>query len=209
MNSVTDAPSNGAPLNRASLNRASLNLEQVWAEYQQALKSFLHSKVNNTADVDDLLQEILIKTYQNLDKVQDASSVKSWLFQLANHTIIDFYRKRARHQRDTEIDAEDLWFAELDQDSEFKEDLSHCIEPFIEALPEKNAALLLAVDIEGRSQKEIAQSNNISYSTIKSRVQKSRDELKKLFEECCNLSLDKNGGVIDCDLKPENSCNKC
>ena len=80
MNSATKAP----------LNRVSLNLEQVWAEYQQALKSFLHSKVNNTADVDDLLQEILIKTYQNLDKVQDVSSVKSWLFQLANHTIIDF-----------------------------------------------------------------------------------------------------------------------
>lgn len=58
MNSATKAP----------LNRVSLNLEQVWAEYQQALKSFLHSKVNNTADVDDLLQESLIKTYQNLDK---------------------------------------------------------------------------------------------------------------------------------------------
>ncbi len=69
MNSVTDAPLNGAPLNKASLN-----LEQVWAEYQQALKSFCILKVINTADVDDLLQEILIKTYQNLDKVQDASS---------------------------------------------------------------------------------------------------------------------------------------
>ena len=116
MNSATNAPLNGAPLNRASLN-----LEQVWAEYQQALKSFLHSKVNNTADVDDLLQEILIKTYQNLDKIQDTSSVKSWLFQLANHTIIDFYRKHARQQRDSQIDAEDLWFTDLDHNSEFKQ----------------------------------------------------------------------------------------
>ncbi|MGV2841796.1 RNA polymerase sigma factor SigZ, partial [Vibrio cyclitrophicus] len=39
MNSATKAP----------LNRASLDLEQVWAEYQQALKSFLYSKVNNSA----------------------------------------------------------------------------------------------------------------------------------------------------------------
>ncbi|MGF1854618.1 RNA polymerase sigma factor SigZ [Vibrio satsumensis] len=204
MNSATDAPLNGAPLNRASLD-----LEQVWAEYQQALKSFLHSKVNNAADVEDLLQEILIKTYQNLHKVQDASSVKSWLFQLASHTIIDFYRKHARQQRDSQIDAEDLWFADLDHDSEFKQKLSLCIEPFIQALPEQSSSLLLAVDIKGQSQKEIAEAQNISYSTVKSRVQKSRGDLKNLFEQCCNLSLDKQGNVIDCELKSDADCGKC
>ena len=180
-----------------SANSTSLNLEQVWAEYQQTLKAFLHSKVSNSADVDDLLQEILIKTFQNLHKVQDASSVKSWLFQLANNTIIDFYRKHARQQRDSKIDADDLWFADLDHNEEFKQNLSLCIEPFIQALPEQSAALLLAVDIKGQSQKEIAEAQNISYSTVKSRVQKSRGDLKNLFEQCCNLSLDKQGNVID------------
>ncbi len=204
MNSATDAPLNGAPLNKAPLK-----LEQVWAEYQQALKSFLHSKVNNSADVDDLLQDILIKTYQNLDKVQDASSVKAWLFQLANNTIIDFYRKHARQQRDSQIDAEDLWFTDLDRDSEFKQKLSLCIEPFIQALPEQSSSLLLAVDIKGQSQKEIAEAQNVSYSTVKSRVQKGRTALKNLFEECCNLSLDQQGNVIDCELKPNASCGKC
>lgn len=188
---------------------SSLSLEQVWSQYQQALKAFLHSKVNQPDDVDDLLQEILLKTYQSLDTVQDASSIKAWLFQLANRTIIDFYRKRARDLRDSNIDAEELWFAELDQSTEFKQQLAQCIEPFIQALPEKNASLLLAVDIEGQSQKELALSRNKSYSTIKSQVQRSREELKKLFEECCHLSLDKHGSVIDCDLKPDSSCGKC
>ncbi|WP_186171784.1 RNA polymerase sigma factor SigZ [Vibrio chagasii] len=192
-----------------SANSTSLDLEQVWAEYQQTLKAFLHSKVSNSADVDDLLQEILIKTFQNLHKVQDASSVKSWLFQLANNTIIDFYRKHARQQRDSKIDADDLWFADLDHNEEFKQNLSLCIEPFIQALPEQSAALLLAVDIKGQSQKEIAEAQNISYSTVKSRVQKSRGDLKNLFEQCCNLSLDKQGNVIDCDLKPESGCSNC
>ena len=190
-------------------NTVSLSLEQVWAEYQQALKAFLYSKVSQPDDVDDLLQEILLKTYQNLETVKDSDSIKAWLFQLANRTIIDFYRKRARDQRYRSIDAEELWFAELDQNTEFKQQLAQCIEPFIQALPEKNASLLLAVDIEGQSQKELALSQNKSYSTIKSQVQRSREELKKLFEECCYLSLDKNGSVIDCDLKPDRSCDSC
>ncbi|MFM2643841.1 RNA polymerase sigma factor SigZ [Vibrio chagasii] len=192
-----------------SANSTPLNLEQVWAEYQQTLKAFLHSKVSNTADVEDLLQEILIKTFQNLHKVQDASSVKSWLFQLANNTIIDFYRKHARQQRDSKIDADDLWFADLDHNEEFKQKLSLCIEPFIQALPEQSASLLLAVDIKGQSQKALAEEQNVSYSTIKSRVQKSRGDLKNLFEQCCNLSLDKQGNVIDCELKPESGCGNC
>ncbi|CAH7440815.1 RNA polymerase sigma factor SigZ [Vibrio chagasii] len=192
-----------------SANSTSLDLEQVWAEYQQTLKAFLHSKVSNSADVDDLLQEILIKTFQNLHKVQDASSVKSWLFQLANNTIIDFYRKHARQQRDSKIDADDLWFADLDHNEEFKQKLSLCIEPFIQALPEQSASLLLAVDIKGQSQKALAEEQNVSYSTIKSRVQKNRGDLKNLFEQCCNLSLDKQGNVIDCELKPESGCGNC
>ncbi|MFM2606471.1 RNA polymerase sigma factor SigZ [Vibrio chagasii] len=192
-----------------SANSTSSDLEQVWAEYQQTLKAFLHSKISNSADVDDLLQEILIKTFQNLHKVQDASSVKSWLFQLANNTIIDFYRKHARQQRDSKIDADDLWFADLDHNEEFKQKLSLCIEPFIQALPEQSASLLLAVDIKGQSQKALAEEQNVSYSTIKSRVQKSRGDLKNLFEQCCNLSLDKQGNVIDCELKPESGCGNC
>ena len=192
-----------------SANSTPLNLEQVWAEYQQTLKAFLHSKVSTTADVEDLLQEILIKTFQNLHKVQDASSVKSWLFQLANNTIIDFYRKHARQQRDSKIDADELWFADLDHSEEFKQKLSLCIEPFIQALPEQSASLLLAVDIKGQSQKALAEEQNVSYSTIKSRVQKSRGDLKNLFEQCCNLSLDKQGNVIDCELKPESGCGNC
>ena len=87
--------------------------------------------------------------------------------------------------------------------------LSLCIEPFIQALPEQTASLLLAFDIKGQSQKALAGEQNVSYSTIKSRVQKSRGDLKNLFEQCCNLSLDKQGNVIDCELKPESGCGNC
>jgi len=52
-----------------------LSLEQVWGLYQQGLKKFLHSKVSNPDDVDDLQQEILIKTHQNLHTLKQRSRV--------------------------------------------------------------------------------------------------------------------------------------
>lgn len=183
-----------------------LSLESVWSEYQHALSSFLYSKVNNPDDVDDLQQEILIKTYQSLGTIQDVSSVKSWLFQLAHHTIIDFYRKRARQQREGELQAEDLWFEQ--QEPSLEQEMAACIKPFVDALPAEQSQLLDAVDLQGESQKRLAQKTGVSYSTLKSRVHKGRIELKKLFEQCCTLQLDKHGNLVDCEAKTV-GCARC
>ncbi len=185
---------------------SSLQLDTVWAQYQQALKAFLRSKVSNVDDVDDLLQEILIKTHQSLSQVQESESVKAWLFQLANRTIIDFYRKRARQQRDNDLVADDLWFEQSQETIE--QEMSHCIKPFIYALPDEQSQLLEAVELQGESQKQLAEKVGISYSTLKSRVQQSRLQLKKLFEECCTLQLDKKGAVIDCQRNSK-GCDNC
>lgn len=187
----------------------SLSLESLWAEYQQAIRAFLHSKVSNQDDVEDLQQEILLKTYQNLSSVKDVTSVKSWLFQLAHRTVIDFYRKRAREQREANeqgSEVQEQWFEQSEVDLE--QEMAKCIKPFVAALPSQQAELIEAVDLNGESQKMMAEKVGVSYSTLKSRVQKGRLELKKLFEQCCTLQLDKHGNVIDCEAKSK-TCSNC
>jgi len=173
-----------------------MKIEDIWLEYRSALKRFLHAKVSNEADVEDLLQEILIKTYNNLDAVKRQKSVKSWLFQIANNTIIDYYRKRGRVQS---INVEELLPVESSQES--KIDLSNCISPFINSLPDEHANLLTAIDLNNQSQKQYAEQIGISYSTLKSRVQKSRALLKQVFDDCCHFKIDKIGNVYDYDVK--------
>ncbi|MCK8044191.1 RNA polymerase sigma factor SigZ [Shewanella sp. 1CM18E] len=180
-----------------------MNIETVWQEYRNKIKAFLHAKVSNPDDVDDLLQEILIKTFDNLHSVQSEAKIKSWLYQVANNAIIDFYRKRGRASL---IEGEELWYEQSEQSTE--QALSRCIEPFINALPEDSSALLTAIDLHGQSQKDYAAEHGISYSTLKSRVQKSRERLRGLYEECCHLSLDKQGNVVEFDPKNGN-CKGC
>ncbi|KGJ95860.1 RNA polymerase sigma factor SigZ [Colwellia psychrerythraea] len=177
-----------------------MNIEDIWLEYREALKRFLHAKISNEADVEDLLQDILIKTFNNLNAVKTQKSVKSWLFQIANNTIIDYYRKKGRAQV---IKIEGLLPFEGSQ--ERKVDLSNCISPFINALPDKHASLLTAIDINNQSQKQYAEQLGISYSTLKSRVQKSRGLLKQVFDECCHFKIDKLGNVYDWDAKTKNN----
>lgn len=173
-----------------------MDLLAIWNEYQTSLKSFLHSKVSNPADVDDLLQEILVKTQNNINNINSQASIKPWLFQTANNTIIDFYRRQAKQKG---LSQQELWYG--DDEKSVRNSLLKCIVPFIEALPEEDKELLMRVDINGESQKAIAESQGISYSTLKSRVQKSRAKLKAVFEGCCHFTQNRHGELIDYERK--------
>jgi RNA polymerase sigma-70 factor, ECF subfamily len=185
-----------------------MNLEKIWAEYRTSLKAFLHSKVSNAADVDDLLQELLIKTHQNLNQIRDKESIKSWLFQIANHGIIDFYRRNGKYSVLTQIELSENELGFDETSAEIKGELSHCIAPFIQALDQQSSELLTAIDLNNESQKTYAQNQGISYSTLKSRVQKARSELRALFDGCCKMTLDAQGNLMDYD-RQNNNCDKC
>ena len=114
-----------------------MTIEEVWNEYRTRIKSFLHARVSNPADVDDLLQEISIKTLAGFGNIEDQTKVQSWLFQIANRTIIDFYRKNGNAR---DIHSDDLWYAQ--DDPAVLSELERCIEPFLNALPPETGRLL-------------------------------------------------------------------
>lgn len=184
-----------------------MNIDSVWQQYSSKLKGLLHSKISNPADVDDLLQEILIKTHQQIGSLKSQDKIKPWLYKLANNVVIDFYRsqgQRAASQGD--LEQEGVWAENALPLAQ--EQMSECVIPFINALPKRDAELLKIVDIQGRSQKEYAAELGLNYSALKSRVQRARQKLRALFESCCHLELDRQGNVIDFHEK-SGQCRKC
>lgn len=181
-----------------------MTLDQIWHEYRAGLNAFLHSKLSNPDDVDDLLQEILLKSYLNLASLKDAASIKAWLFQIANRSVIDFYRKNGRAKEARHLVSE----AHESVESTVETELSHCISPFINALPEAQSRLLKVIELESMSQKDYAKKVGIPYSTLKSQVKKARSELKVLFDQCCHYQHDKLGNLIDYENKSD-GCSRC
>lgn len=186
------------------MEETTVNMDHIWREYRSDLRAFLQSRVSNPADVDDLLQDLLLKSHQNLHTVKAAASLKSWLFQIARNTIIDYYRhqKKARS-----IGPDDLWYDDTDPD--IRHALEKCVAPFIAALPELQRTLLTAIDLERQPQKEYAARHGLAYSTLKSRVKKAREAMRKLFEDCCHLSLDAQGNIIEYQVKPGSCDTDC
>ena len=83
-----------------------------------------------------------------------------------------------------------------------------CVASFLDALPEETSALLRAIELEGVSQKDYAAREGVSYSTLKSRVQSGRKQLRGLFEQCCDIALATDGSVLDYTRKSD-GCGGC
>ena len=175
-----------------------MEFSQLWQEYRDRLRQFLLSRIKNPADVDDLLQEILIKTYRNLDTVKDPDKFLSWLFQIARNVLTDYYRKSGvEASRQDTLQREILTEQEPEQYEQVRRELTNCILPFLNQLPPKYREAIEAVDLQGESQKELAVKLGLSYSAVKSRVQRGRSMLKAKFKECCCYELDVRGNIID------------
>lgn len=181
--------------------------------YEAQLRAFVQKRVQDKATTDDILQQLYLKLYQNCEQLQEVHHLKGWLFQVTRHTVYDFFRENSRHQP---LDPE----VPLQQPEELTErnrqEVEALVESLINLLPPEYAEALRLSELEGVSQKEIAERLKISYSGAKSRVQRGREKLKQLFLECCHLELSRNGQVLGAEVKtscaplqePKSCCDK-
>jgi RNA polymerase sigma-70 factor (ECF subfamily) len=54
-------------------------------------------------------------------------------------------------------------------------------------------------ELEGLTQKDAAELLGISVSGMKSRVQRGREKIRDMFDDCCRISVDCRGRVVECE----------
>jgi RNA polymerase sigma-70 factor (ECF subfamily) len=159
-------------------------------EFIARLRAFARRRVPTEHDAEDVVQDVLAKLVRWDDAV-DARAAQAWLFTATRRAIID----RARARRDAAplpADAPDI-AAEPSAVAE----LARCMEPMLAVLPTGDRALLQRVDMSGESQADLARELKLSPSGLKSRVQRARQRLRKVVDECCAVELDRRGVPVD------------
>lgn len=80
----------------------------------------------------------------------------------------------------------------------FPSELTECVAFFVARLPSPYREAITLTELQGMSQREAAEMLGVSLSGVKSRVQRGRQRIRRMFEECCEMSLDARGRVTDC-----------
>lgn len=170
----------------------------IWTDFHKELKAFILNKIRNSADTDDILQEVFIKIIRNIDKVNQAENLRHYLYGIVRNTINDYFRNKKQMVDNTEIEEK---ITEEETQSLNTTIAECCIKPFINKLPNNYREALLITEFQDISQKDLAERLNISYSGAKSRVQRGKEKLKELILNCCSYQSDKYGNLIDSEDK--------
>ncbi|CAG1003859.1 ECF RNA polymerase sigma factor SigE [Gammaproteobacteria bacterium] len=168
-------------------------LEQGWEQYSRRLRVFIRGRVWDDAEADDILQEVFIRVHRHLCCQPNWDKPDSWFYQIARNLIIDHYRRRRELVELSDSLPADPDFPEANSEAE----LALSLKEMIDELPEPYRQALLLTEYQGLSQKQLAESQGLSLSGAKSRVQRAREKLRDRLLQCCHFEFDRRGGIVD------------
>jgi RNA polymerase sigma-70 factor (ECF subfamily) len=171
--------------------------ESLIQHFEQPIFNIVSRLLDDPADAADVVQEVFLKVFRNVVSFRGESSIKTWIYRIAVNEARNQRRWFSRHRRQ-EVNLEagepgDAYQAGHQKSyqsflpdpgrSPFELTLDRETQALIEAAlaevnPKFRAALVLR-EIEGLSYEEIGEILEISLGTVKSRILRGRDALKK------------------------------
>lgn len=177
-----------------------------WRDVVTRLRPFIARRVRSS-DVDDVVQDVLVRMHRGLPSLRDDERFSAWMFQVARNAIADAGRKRPHELVDGET-LDERGAPPPDNDRDAATALASCVSLFVAALPSPYREAITLVELEGKTAREAAELVGISVSGMKSRVQRGRAQLRELFETCCEIAVDARGKPIDYTRRAR-SCKAC
>ncbi len=153
--------------------------ELLYDKYSPGLYGVIVRIVNRKELADEVLQEVFLKLWKNIDKYDDSKSkLFTWLYQIARNTSLNALDKKSEkanrmmnYDGEYAIDPSTSWNVEtLD------------VRGMLDKVEVKHKEVLFLIYMKGFTQKEVSDQLNIPLGTVKTRVRNGLIELKKLYQ---------------------------
>jgi len=172
--------------------------DDPWQAFEPRLRAYVRARVD-TSSADDVVGDILLRLVQHRGDLERARKPLAWIMRVATNAITDHYRRHSAERRMlarvTDDPSGSSMAAESGDDSQAE--LTQCLVPLIRGLPEKYSEALLLTEIGGLTQTAAAARPGVFPATMKSRVQRGRARIKQALLHCCEIEVDRRGGVVD------------
>ena len=160
--------------------------------YQQPVYSLVCRLMNDPSDASDIVQEVFLKVFRNVGSFKGKSSLKTWIYRIAVNEAYNHRRWFSRHLRqEVALGPEPgvPTYADSLADAgrtPFEQAADHetraLVEEALEKLNPKFRAAVVLRDIEDMSYEEISTVLGVSLGTVKSRILRGREALRKILE---------------------------
>ncbi|WP_248924785.1 RNA polymerase sigma factor SigW [Paenibacillus hamazuiensis] len=157
--------------------------------YQEKIQRLAYKMLHNRLDTEDIVQETFIRVYLNLNRFDESQNFSTWIYRIGKNLCIDLLRKKKKnvYSLDAEFteDEDANYYARLHSDEATpehrvieKETKAQMLK-VIEKLSEKYKTIVILYYLEGLSLIEIAGKLGLPVTTVKSRLNRGREHLRK------------------------------
>lgn len=170
--------------------------EALVLRYQTQVYSLAYRMVGKEADAQDLAQEAFVRAWRALDSFQFSSQFSTWLYRLTSNICIDFLRsqKKRKHISLTVLqdDEQQQWDMPdrrpLPEEQMIMTQEQEALAKAIATLdPEYRQVLILRI-VNDCSYQQISEIMGIREGTVKSRLSRAREQLRKKLAQSGNFS---------------------
>jgi len=158
--------------------------------FHQPVYGLVYRMLNDPADAADTTQEVFLKAFRGIRRFHGEASLKTWIYRIAIHEASNHRRWWFRHKgRETSMEQavrpESAWREALVDpgaspfDNVAQQEVRAKVEAELREVPEPYRTAVILRDIEGLSYEEMAEILEVSLGTVKSRLVRGREALKK------------------------------
>ncbi len=178
------------------VRRAKEGDEKAFAElllrYEKKIYNLAYRMLQNQEDAADVLQETFLRAFRHLKKFKEKSSFYTWLYRIAINVSLRKLAKKKRAvekvpvEEITEIggNGQDIPDYELRPETEMKKrKIVETVRNALAELPAEWRSVVILRDMEGLSNKEVAEVLKISIPAVKSRLHRGRVLLRNILSE--------------------------
>jgi RNA polymerase sigma factor (sigma-70 family) len=165
-----------------SLDKEEL-IEQLMNLYVEKVYLLAYSFVKDRGMAEDISQEVFFRCYKYLDQFRGDSSLKSWIYRITVNTSMDFLRKKgSRHVFVEDGFLETFSQTETPETAFLRADENERVLQAVLILPIKYREVILMHYFLDVPVIDIADAVNINLNTVKTRLKRGREILKKKLE---------------------------
>lgn len=138
----------------------------------------------NQNDIDDFLQEVFIKIYENLDNFQGNSRFSTWITRIAYNTAINFKIRTKKSENLCEETQSNLVSNyETPEETQLKKLTKEAINNAVKQLPENYKKCIELYFYNNMTYEEIAETTDIPLNTVKTYIFRAKKELYQKLKE--------------------------
>ncbi|HON83238.1 MAG TPA: sigma-70 family RNA polymerase sigma factor [Caldisericia bacterium] len=155
-------------------------------EYQNDIYSLCLSIVKNVDDALDLTQEAFLIAYENIKNFKQEAKFSTWVYRIAYNLCVNFIKRKGEiftleDEDIINVEIEDktssIW-EEIEKDERVK-----MISEGLKRIKDSDSLIIELKDIKGLTYEEISTILSIPMGTVKSRLYRARENLKKVVED--------------------------